>query len=130
MAQLFPSIPPQLKAQIKEMFDQFSEFHRMENRRRSAKRKKQRQQKRQGSVEGETGPAGRAGGGDGRESISSPAVERKEECISETVKDYSCKPYEPRLSATTASTNTFTTHHLYLHPMLYLTLAPRVTSSY
>jgi hypothetical protein len=60
-----------------------------------------------GKRRGETGPAGRAGGGGGRESISSPAVECKEECISETVKDDSYKPYQPLLSATTATTNTF-----------------------
>ena len=52
MAQFLPSIPPQLKAQIKEIFDQFSEFRRMENKRRSAERKKKRQQKRQENVEG------------------------------------------------------------------------------
>jgi hypothetical protein len=96
MAQLLPSIPPQLKAQIKEIFDQFSEFCRMENKRRSAdERKKKRQQKWQESVEGKSGPAGRAGGIGDRESISSPAVECKEECTSETVKDYSYEPYQP-----------------------------------
>jgi hypothetical protein len=47
MAQLLSSIPPQLKTQIKEIFDQLSEFRRMENKRRSAERKKKRQQKRQ-----------------------------------------------------------------------------------
>ncbi len=55
------------------------EFRRMENKRRSAERKKKRQQKRQENVEGKTGPAGRAGGEGGRESISSPAVECKED---------------------------------------------------
>ncbi len=73
-AQFLPSIPPQLKAQIKEIFDQFSEFRRIENKRRSAERKKKRHQKRQENVEGKTGPTGRAGGEGGRESISSPAV--------------------------------------------------------
>jgi hypothetical protein len=72
MAQLLPSIPPQLKAQIKGIFDQFSEFRRMENKRRSAERKKKRQQKRQENVEEKIGPAGWAGGEFGRESISSP----------------------------------------------------------
>jgi hypothetical protein len=62
----------------------------MESKRRFAERKKKRQQKRQETtVEGKPGPAGRTGGEGGREPISSPAVECKEECIDDSVKDYS-----------------------------------------